>query len=79
MSASVKWGFVLFDWLKEDVAIRQYENTSEPVRYFYVHSRDEQKFSRLWTLAIQRLSSVQRRMITDTVLSRWSKRIVAVH
>lgn len=57
---------------KEDVAIRQFENRTEPIQYYYVHSRNEEKFTKLWKMTIQRLRSDQRQMISDNVLSHWS-------
>jgi len=57
---------------KEDVAIRQFENRTEPIKYYYVHSRNEEKFTKLWKMTIQRLRSDQRQMISDNVLSHWS-------
>jgi len=52
---------------KEDVAIKQYENRSEPIKYYYVHSGNEEKFMKLWTMTIERLATEQRLMMSDTV------------
>ena len=57
---------------KEDVALRQYENRTLPIQYYFVHSRNVGQFNKLWKMAIQRLTSEQQRMISDKVLSRWS-------
>ena len=57
---------------KEDLAIEQYQNSSTPVLYYYVHSKNAEKFTRLWKLTIDRLTTTQRRMINDAVISHWS-------
>jgi len=61
---------------KEDVALQQYENETLPIRYYFVHSRREEKFLKLWMLAIKRLSGEQKRMINVTavteLLTHWS-------
>jgi len=57
---------------KEDVALKQYENYSEPIRYYFIHSNHEEKFMKLWTLMIKRLSTEQQQMINMTVVNHWS-------
>jgi len=55
----------------ENVALKQYENFWEPITYYYVHSGTAEKFTRLWTMAVRRLTSEQRRTVSDKVLARW--------
>jgi len=57
---------------KEDEAMKQYENVSEPVKYYYVHSRDKKKFMMMWKMTIRRLTTEQKQMISDNVISQWN-------
>jgi len=55
---------------KEDVALKQSRNLSEPMRYYFVHSRSEAKFMELWELTIKRLSSEQLQMINVAAITK---------
>jgi len=58
--------------LKADVALEQYANVSDPVKYYLVHSKDPEKFVELWRTALRRLSVEQKRTVNEKAIAGWS-------
>jgi len=58
--------------LDADEAIGQYQNRSEPVKFYFVHPQNEEKFTKLWRLAIERITPEQRLTVNDRITAQWT-------
>jgi hypothetical protein len=55
---------------KQDLAVKQYESPDEPIKYFYVHAKDQAIFRRLWEALLKRLTGEQKKMLHSDVLAK---------